>query len=280
MRRWTARASGPPSRCSMPRCISWRRFRSSTRSTARLHRQMRSSTLDVVPALLGRRGRSPPAERRAITGIDRHPWAVQEARWTFKQLGLHGQARQGDLTRLPPARPRTAIVAAYALNELTEPVRDHLEGYMIHAASVGARSLVIEPIARAVAPSGGNRPPHASSRLADVPTSESFRGAAAPASPLRSRRWSPPSGNQIAITVSARRLSRLTALHRARKNAANTMIRGVSSRAPAQQHAHERSTTCGAWLALRRSGWWCDCDPVDRRAARPRRDVAARPAGR
>jgi protein-L-isoaspartate O-methyltransferase len=88
----------------------------------------------------------------SVTGIDRHPWAVQEARWTFKQLGLDGQARQGDLTRLPPAKRGTAIVAAYALNELTEPVRQRLEAYLINAAALGARSLVIEPIARAVTP--------------------------------------------------------------------------------------------------------------------------------
>lgn len=88
----------------------------------------------------------------SITGIDRHPWAVQEARWTYKQLRLDGQARQGDLARLPPAKPRTAIVAAYALNELTEPVRENLAAYLINAASLGARSLVIEPIARAVTP--------------------------------------------------------------------------------------------------------------------------------
>jgi protein-L-isoaspartate O-methyltransferase len=90
--------------------------------------------------------------RPSVTGIDRHPWAVQEARWTFKQLGLNGQARQGDISRLPPAKPGTAIVAAYALNELAAPARAHLETYLINAASLGARSLVIEPIARAITP--------------------------------------------------------------------------------------------------------------------------------
>ena len=34
-----------------------------------------------------------------ITGIDRHPWAVDEARWTYRQLGLHGQARTADAVR-------------------------------------------------------------------------------------------------------------------------------------------------------------------------------------
>jgi hypothetical protein len=77
---------------------------------------------------------------------------VQEARWTFKQLGLDGQARQGDLARLPPAKRGTAIVAAYTLNELAEPARARLETYLINAASAGVRALVLEPIARAITP--------------------------------------------------------------------------------------------------------------------------------
>src|SRR4051794_28883498 len=50
-----------------------------------------------------------------VVGIDRHPWAVGEARWTYRQLQVNGQARQGDLTRaaIPPAG--SAVVAAYAL---------------------------------------------------------------------------------------------------------------------------------------------------------------------
>ena len=29
-----------------------------------------------------------------VNGIDRHPWAVEEARWTYRALGLSGTARQ------------------------------------------------------------------------------------------------------------------------------------------------------------------------------------------
>ena len=88
----------------------------------------------------------------AVIGIDRHPWAVQEARWTFKQLGLKGQAHQGDLSRVPAAKAGTAIVAAYALNELPESARARIEAYLIDSASAGARCVVIEPIARGVTP--------------------------------------------------------------------------------------------------------------------------------
>jgi SAM-dependent methyltransferase len=87
-----------------------------------------------------------------VTGIDRHPWAVGEARWTYGQLGLSGHARQGDLTRAPLPARRSAIVAAYALNELPEDARARVEPRLLDAAAAGARVLILEPIARGVTP--------------------------------------------------------------------------------------------------------------------------------
>jgi tRNA/tmRNA/rRNA uracil-C5-methylase (TrmA/RlmC/RlmD family) len=92
------------------------------------------------------------AGRPSVTGIDRHPWAIQETKWNFRLLGIDGQARQGDLTRLPPAKRGTGIVAAYVLNELAAPARERIESYLIDAASAGVTSLVLEPIARSVTP--------------------------------------------------------------------------------------------------------------------------------
>lgn len=88
----------------------------------------------------------------AITGIDRHPWAASEARWTYRALGLHGQARPGDATALPHVKPGGAIVAAYLLNELAPDLRQRLETRLLDAAAQGARVLVLEPIARAITP--------------------------------------------------------------------------------------------------------------------------------
>src|SRR4029453_12629703 len=34
-----------------------------------------------------------------VVGIDRHPWAVDEAQWTYQQLGVRGRARVGDVVR-------------------------------------------------------------------------------------------------------------------------------------------------------------------------------------
>jgi hypothetical protein len=87
-----------------------------------------------------------------VIGIDRHPWAAAEARWTYRALGLHGQARTGDATDVPRVRPGTAIVAAYLLNELAADARRRLEDRLLDAAARGARVLVLEPIARAVTP--------------------------------------------------------------------------------------------------------------------------------
>jgi hypothetical protein len=89
-----------------------------------------------------------------VAGIDRHPWAVEEAQWTYHQLGVRGRARQGDVTKMPVPRRGEGggIVAAYVLNELPEAARTRVEGRLIETAAHGGQVLVIEPIARAIAP--------------------------------------------------------------------------------------------------------------------------------
>jgi hypothetical protein len=88
----------------------------------------------------------------SVTGIDRHPWAVEEARWTYQQLRLNGRAKQGDFSKVKLPTRRSAIVAAYALNELPEPSRVRVESALLEAAAAGAKVLVVEPIARGVTP--------------------------------------------------------------------------------------------------------------------------------
>jgi len=87
-----------------------------------------------------------------VSGIDRHPWAAAEARWTYARLGVHGRARQGDASRVPVPRAGTAVIAAYLLNELPEAARAATENVLLEAGARGGRVLVIEPIARAVTP--------------------------------------------------------------------------------------------------------------------------------
>jgi hypothetical protein len=92
------------------------------------------------------------AGRAPVSGIDRHPWAADEARWTYRHFGLTASARQGDVVRLPPIRQGTAILAAYLLNELPDEARRSVENRLLDAAARGTRLLVLEPIARRMTP--------------------------------------------------------------------------------------------------------------------------------
>ena len=87
-----------------------------------------------------------------VVGIDRHPWAVEEARWTYRTLKLSGRARVGDVTRLPSLRRGDGAIAAYVLNELPEAARQRVEDQLVDAAGRGAHVLIVEPIARALTP--------------------------------------------------------------------------------------------------------------------------------
>jgi len=87
-----------------------------------------------------------------VNGIDRHPWAIEEARWTYRTLGLNGSVRQGDATRLPRLAKDDAAIAAYVLNELPADARTRVEEQLFAAAARGTRVLILEPVARGVAP--------------------------------------------------------------------------------------------------------------------------------
>jgi hypothetical protein len=87
-----------------------------------------------------------------VTGIDRHPWAVSEAKWTYRALGVDGRARQGDITRPQATQGAKTIVAGYVLNELSSTDRERLLERLVEAAEGGGRLLVVEPVARRLVP--------------------------------------------------------------------------------------------------------------------------------
>ena len=107
------------------------------------------------------------AREPATVGVDRHPWAIEEARRTYADLGMRGTFRIDDLTHAPlnmggtshgrDWRPRdahrTGVLLAYAANEIVEAERREslLARLMDHAAS-GGHVLVVEPLAGFVAP--------------------------------------------------------------------------------------------------------------------------------
>jgi hypothetical protein len=66
-------------------------------------------------------------------------------------LGLGGRATQGDVERTAIAgRSGDAVLAAYTVNELPAATRDALLPRLIDARGRGVRSLIVEPIARAI----------------------------------------------------------------------------------------------------------------------------------
>ncbi|MEO6212610.1 MAG: class I SAM-dependent methyltransferase [Vicinamibacterales bacterium] len=84
-----------------------------------------------------------------VDGVDRNAWAVAESNWTYKTLGIRGRATIGTIqkTALRPGA-EGAVLAAYAVNELTDADRAALLPRLLDAHRLGARVLIIEPIAR------------------------------------------------------------------------------------------------------------------------------------
>jgi len=102
---------------------------------------------------------------RSIRGFDRHPWAIAEASWTYRQFQLPGRVTHANIAA--PRRPHrpevaslgrrgTAILAAYSANELAPEGRAILLTSLLEAHAAGARILVIEPIARRALPWWGD----------------------------------------------------------------------------------------------------------------------------
>jgi len=84
-----------------------------------------------------------------ISGFDRHPWAIEEANRTYRELGLRGRAAQADVRRAAiEGRRGRGVLLAYTVNELIPETRDSLLPRLLAARARGARVLVVEPIAR------------------------------------------------------------------------------------------------------------------------------------
>ena len=100
----------------------------------------------VAGAAWGLAADTPPS----IVGVDRNPWAVTEAKWTYGKLGVRGTARTGDIGRLERLSgfPHAAILLAYAVNELPDASRAALLDRVADRVAEGASLLIVEPIAK------------------------------------------------------------------------------------------------------------------------------------
>lgn len=86
--------------------------------------------------------------RPRVTGIDRNPWAVGEASWTYAQLGIQGSARTADVSKAAlPRASESAVLLAYAVNELDTDGRATLLKKLIAAVRAGTPVLIVEAIA-------------------------------------------------------------------------------------------------------------------------------------
>jgi hypothetical protein len=87
-----------------------------------------------------------------VVAIDRNAWALEEASRTYRHFQIRVRTRRGDMTAMTwPASP-AAFLAAYSVNELADAARDRLLPRLIERGRRGDVILVVEPLARAVAP--------------------------------------------------------------------------------------------------------------------------------
>jgi SAM-dependent methyltransferase len=92
------------------------------------------------------------APAASVTGVDVSGWAVDEARFTWRKLGIAGTATRADAARTMPPDGRCGWLAAFTVNELPEPGRAVLLERLLRAAATGSPVLVVEPIARRMNP--------------------------------------------------------------------------------------------------------------------------------
>lgn len=88
---------------------------------------------------------------RQAVAIDRNPWSIAEASRTYRHFGVPARTRQDDMASAawPPG---AALLAAFSVNELPAGARDRLLDRFLDRARRGDAVLVVEPVARSIAP--------------------------------------------------------------------------------------------------------------------------------
>jgi hypothetical protein len=87
-----------------------------------------------------------------LVGLERHPWAIGEATRTYRTFALRAVVERALVGAGPLPKSPASFLAAFTVNELDEAQRTELLGQLLERAGRGDRVLVVEPVARAVAP--------------------------------------------------------------------------------------------------------------------------------
>ena len=92
------------------------------------------------------------AQPPSVIGIDRHQWALEESRATYRAFNLRACSRSDDIVRVV-FPPQSTVLAAFAVNELGDTARDALLVKLLaHVAQHQGRVLIVEPLAGFVTP--------------------------------------------------------------------------------------------------------------------------------
>jgi len=92
---------------------------------------------------------TPPSR---VIGIDTHPWTLDEARFTYRALGLNAEVRRGFAGRTRIPEHATFVVGAFVVNELKPAERDDLLRELKAAVARGTAVLIVEPISLRISP--------------------------------------------------------------------------------------------------------------------------------
>ena len=114
----------------------------------------------AAPAGASTFAQSASADRQAsalhVLGIDTHPWALDEARFTYKTFGLRFDVRRGHAARTRLPSDTSFIVAAFVVNELNDADRGEMlrEFIRLKADTTGSltKILIVEPISNRISP--------------------------------------------------------------------------------------------------------------------------------
>lgn len=88
-----------------------------------------------------------------VAGVDDNQWAVEEARWNLKTLGIDGRVTRGDLTTvINGSLAVDAVVMGWAVNELTGDARAMVLPKLTAFAATRGPVLIVEPLSHAVSP--------------------------------------------------------------------------------------------------------------------------------